>query len=153
MSDDYTVSDLSGFNGERLKVGVGYAFSGESAAFDDGEIRVEVGDVVVFDDPDAGMHAGEDRDIINDVFVGFVKKLYAVNYDWEDGFSVEVGTTAPLGRLSVDDSHTAIIAEDGKVGGGPADARDMASRLVDGDYEKYVRYTSHIKHDPEITGE
>lgn len=143
MSDNYTVSDLLDFDGDHQRVGVGHTFDG---GFDDGEIAVEPGDVVVFDDPDAGCHAGECELIRSEVIVALVDKLYAVDYDWESGYAVEVGTTGPLGRIGVDDAYTGIVTENGVLGGLNDDmARSHASELVDSDeWDSHYRRVHHL---------
>jgi hypothetical protein len=145
MTRDTKVETLSNFTGDRQKVGVGYKGDG----YDDGDIEISPGDVAVFQDPDAGHHAGGCEFIHRSVFVGYVESVYAVDYSYEDDYSVEIGVTAPLGRLSVGDKYTAIITEDGVIGGDSISSpRQEAARLVDNDsYEKYYQENWHLGED------
>lgn len=145
MSKDKIVETLDHFTGMAREVGVGYKFDG----YDDGDIEISPEDVVVFEDPDAGMHVGGCEFIHRSVYVGYVECVYAVDYSFKDHYAVEVGVTAPLGRLSVGDRHTAIITEDGIIGGDSVSApsRD-ASRLVDNDdYDNYYHERWHLGED------
>lgn len=145
MSDNLTVDSLDPFGGDHHRVGVGHAFE----SFDNGEVAVSTGDVVVFDDPDAGLHADECEFVHSEIIVSYVDRLYAVERDGGDHYTVEVGTTGPLGRLSVGSRYTAIITEDGVVGGDSISGPEReASRLVDHDeYTKYYQETRHLGED------
>jgi len=84
--------------------------------YDDGR-SVAVGDLVYFDDPDAGMHVDQCPLVMGTEFIGYVKTVYSHDPDYGDrGPHPEVGTSNSLGRLDVSDSYVCIIPTDGPDG-------------------------------------
>lgn len=137
---------LSGFLGKPEKIPIGFKFE----AFDNGEIEANPGDVVVWYDPDAGQHAGECEFIHESIYVGFVKGVYAVDYSFEEGYSVELDTTMPLGRIDIDGPYTAVIGENYR-GEIPVIGKDAtqryADRFLNSDYDYYYHEDWHSGED------
>jgi len=126
------------------------------AEYDGEEGSVAVGDMVYFDDPDAGMHVQQCPLVMSHEFIGYVDTVYAFNPDYRDGIEVQVGCTAPLGRLSIDDVYTVVVPTDGVIGarGHPlydkitgrrrGAAETLAKRLHDSnEYSKYYEEERH----------
>jgi hypothetical protein len=134
MSQKYIVRDLRGFEDADLStVGVGYKTTGP---YDDGNVEVGLGDLCYWEDPDAGMHTGECPCICERAYVTRIECLYAVDYDWEDGYSIEVGVAAGLGRLSLQD---VVLAQQDA----PEHIERRFEAFQDSEYTKHMTWESH----------
>lgn len=132
--DDYTVQTLDDFEGEGTTVGVGFKFHG---VFDDGNVEVGPGDLAYWEDLDAGMHTGECPAISEREFVVVVQHLYAVDYDWVEGYAVEIGARAPLGRLSLGDCKLAQQEN-------PPHIENHFDEFAESDYTKWMKWEGHF---------
>lgn len=140
------VDTLEHFGGDHREVGVGHKFD----HYDDGDVALYPGDVVVWRDPDAGHHVGDCELIQDSIFVGKIRGVYAVDYDHEDGFSVELDTAMPIGRIDADGPYTGVVGEDHRTAintFGMDGTQSYADSFLNGDYERYFHWESHLGED------
>ena len=83
-------------------------------AYSGPEGTVSVNDIVVFDDPDVGIHSGQCEMVHSYEVAGYVGKVYAFDPSFRDEITPEVGLKgSPLGRLSINDRYVHVIPTDG----------------------------------------
>ena len=110
MSSNSLTTDQGTFKGFRRSVGVGSTFDSYEQ---DGQ-TVEVGDIVFFNDPDAGMHHQDCPFKLDEMFVSYIKKIYAVDYSWRDKDPVaEVSGGGPLGRIDFSEPYAGVVKTSG----------------------------------------
>lgn len=96
-ADIQTLDDMDGIE-KKEEVGIGYKITeGWHGDFHTGEM-------VYIEDKDAGQHADECPLINSREFVASVEAIYAVDYDTIDGYTLEIGTHAPIGRVDIEDA-------------------------------------------------
>jgi len=124
---------------------------------DNDGMEVALGDMVYFDDPDAGMHINQCPLVMGTEFVGYVDQIYAFDPSFRDSIEPEVGCTAPLGRLGIGDRCVTVIPTEGDAGvrGRPLlkqawsgnrieSAKKMAETLFKNDqWKQYYERESH----------
>ena len=130
------------FEGFTKTVPVGDIY--ESVSIDEG--IVNVGDVIVWEDPDATHH---DESILTTLFVGVVEKVYHMNYDHRD---VELGTSCPVGRLAID-NHMKVISGEEIYRNIDGASDKFVNQFLNSGYEKYMQIDYTMDGDCEITGE
>lgn len=130
-----THSDESlGFENLRSTVPVGRKYE----RYDGDMGTVEVGDIVVWEDPDAGMHVGECELISSSEYIAKVTDVYAFDADYTEGVEVEIGVSAPFGRLPLSDVY--VCGRDD-----PSDWRaSRADMLLSSEYDEWVNYEYHM---------
>ena len=148
-----SIDDVTYIN-ERRTVPVGTIFEG----YDDGDRKVSVGDMVYFNDPDAGLHAGQCELVGAWEAIGYVSEVYAFDPDYRDEVVPQVGISgSPVGRLDPTDNYVTVVPTDGGVGvrGHPLlrevegrheeTAKQLADRLHKSD--EYHSFIVHERHD------
>lgn len=138
MKLDYTTDSLDGFSG------FVYTANGAKSrtVYDDGDLRIEVGDPVYWEDPDAGSGDGECPLIARREVVARVKEIQAVAHDDGETYSIEVEVRAPVRRLNAD---AVTFPEDaGK------DVLERFEAWQDSQYAKYMMWETHYAMDHPI---
>ena len=127
-------------------VGVGNVY--ESATIEEGTIHV--GDVVVWEDPDAHIY---DESVLTSLFVGFVEKIYEVDYSIErERTLLEFGTSFSVGRVSIDNNLRVLSGEEIYLCRDKADAKFM-DRFLSSNYESYMNIQWTRSGDVRVSGE
>jgi len=134
----------SNFHNHVSTVGIGDKYE----SYDDGEISVAIGDFVVWEDPDVGAHSDGCELWMRHEFVCRVTEVYLFNPSYSDGIEAQIGVSAPLGRLDVDD--VTIIPDDpqrtahsGTYGPSVKDARQRIETLIGESLDAYVSTKWH----------
>ena len=126
-------------------VGVGDTF--ESATIEDGTINV--GDVVVWEDPDVHFH---DESVLTSLFVAFVDKIYEVDYSSKNESELELGISAPVGRVAIDNNLRVLSGKEIYMFRDKADAK-FVDRFLNSKYEKYMNIEWTRNGDFRVSGE
>lgn len=107
---------------------------------------IEVGDIVVWSDPDCHYH---DESVSESLFIGFVESIYKMD---RDDSEPQLGTSFPLGRISIDHHLKAVSGEEIYLNRDGASAQ-FVDRFLNSEYEKYMNVEWTRNGDFRVSGE
>ena len=119
----------------------------ESVTIEEGTINI--GDVVVWEDPDAHFY---DETILTSLFVGTVENIYGIDYSFEDERELELGISAGVGRISIDSNLRVLSGEEIYMFHDKADVK-FVDRFLNSNYKKYMQIEWTRSGDCRVSGE
>lgn len=121
--------------------------------FEGEDLEVDIGDMVFFDDPDAGRHADECPQVQSFEVIGYVDSIKMMRDSFDDTVEIHIGMAgSPVGWLDPTADDTLVIPTQGAVGlraepitdGIPNAPANMAQDLYESDeYDTYRAVAHH----------